>query len=63
MKKIPHETLFELDQKVTNLPNNGSLRRSLIKATANIFNVSESTVYRQLKALSLHLEDRKNSHR
>lgn len=59
MKKIPHETLFELDQKVTNLPNNGSLRRSLIKETANIFNVSESTVYRQLKALSLHSEDRK----
>lgn len=60
MKKIPQEVLFELDQKITNLPESGRLRRELIKETAQIFNISESTVYRQLNKLSLHPSNRKS---
>jgi hypothetical protein len=60
MKQIPQEVLFDLDQKITNLPENGRLRRELIRDTAGVFNVSESTIYRQLKKLNIHPNNRKS---
>jgi hypothetical protein len=59
MKKIPLEILFQLDEKIINLSNNGAARRMLIQETANIYNLAESTVYRQLKGLSIHPDVRK----
>ena len=54
MYKIPLEILYRLDEKITNLPNNGKLRRELIREVAERYQLSETTVYRQLNRLSLH---------
>ncbi|WP_119328159.1 hypothetical protein [Cysteiniphilum halobium] len=59
MKKIPLEVLFKLDQQLMHLPNNGKARRALISDTAAVFNISEDSVYRQLRALNLHQCERK----
>ncbi|GGG06519.1 MULTISPECIES: DDE-type integrase/transposase/recombinase [Cysteiniphilum] len=59
MKKIPLEVLFKLDQQLMHLPNNGKARRALIADTAAVFNISEDSVYRQLRALNLHQRERK----
>lgn len=54
MHKIPLEILYRLDEKITNLPNNGKLRHTLIQEVAEYYQLSETTVYRQLKKLMLH---------
>jgi hypothetical protein len=59
MKKIPLEVLFKLDQQLMHLPNSGKERRALIVGTAIAFNISEDSVYRQLRALNLHQCERK----
>jgi Integrase core domain len=56
--QIPLEILYRLDEKITNLPNNGKLRRLLIHEVAVCYQLSESTVYRQLKKLMLHPSQR-----
>ncbi|RUR04029.1 hypothetical protein, partial [Legionella sp. km772] len=60
MKKIPLEILFRLDEKITNLPCHGKLRRELIQEVATHYQLSESSVYRQLNQLSLHPNERKS---
>jgi hypothetical protein len=52
--QIPLEILYRLDEKITNLPNNGKLRRALIQEVAECYQLSEATVYRQLTRLMLH---------
>ena len=59
MKKIPLEILFRLDEKITNLPCYGKLRRELVQEVATHYQLSESSVYRQLNQLSLHPNERK----
>lgn len=59
MPKIPLEILYRLDEKITNLPHNGKLRRKLIQDVAESYQLSSSTVYRQLKQLMLHPNKRK----
>ncbi len=54
MYKIPLEILYRLDEKITNLPHQGKLRRELIHEVAERYQLSETTVYRQLNRLSLH---------
>ena len=54
MSKIPLEILYRLDEKITNLPHNGKLRRELVNEVALRYQLSETTVYRQLKKLMLH---------
>lgn len=58
MSSIPLEILYRLDEKITNLPTQGKLRRELIQEVAVRYQLSESTVYRQLKKLMLHPSDR-----
>ena len=58
MHQIPLEILYRLDEQITNLPNNGKLRRSLVREVAVSYQLSESTVYRQLKKLMLHPNQR-----
>lgn len=59
MKKVPLEILFRLDEKITNLPNNGKLRRELVHEVAILYDLSDSAIYRQLKNLQLHPPTRK----
>lgn len=54
MFKIPLEILYRLDEKMTNLPQDGKLRRELVQEVAQCYQLSETTVYRQLKKLMLH---------
>ena len=54
MDRIPLEILYRLDEKITNLPTQGKLRRALLQEVAVRFGLSESTVYRQLKKLMIH---------
>jgi hypothetical protein len=56
--EIPLEILYRLDEKLTNLPNNGKLRRALVQEVAECYQLSETTVYRQLKKLMLHPRER-----
>jgi hypothetical protein len=56
---IPLEILYRLDEKITNLPNDGKLRRTLVQEVATCYQLSETTVYRQLKKLMLHPNERK----
>lgn len=58
MNQIPLEILYRLDEKVTNLPDKGKLRRELIHEVAVRYQLSDSTVYRQLKKLLLHPNER-----
>ncbi len=58
MYKIPLEILYRLDEKITNLPHNGKLRRELVHEVAECYQLSDSTVYRQLKKLMLHPNER-----
>lgn len=58
MSKIPLEILYRLDEKITNLPHNAKLRRELVNEVALRYQLSETTVYRQLKKLMLHPKDR-----
>jgi len=37
MPKIPLEILYRLDEKITNLPHNGKLRRKLIQDVAESY--------------------------
>lgn len=55
---IPLEILYRLDEKITNLPHQGKLRRELIHEVAIRYQLSDSTVYRQLKKLMLHPNQR-----
>jgi hypothetical protein len=52
------EILYRLDEKITNLPHQGKLRRELIHEVAIRYQLSDSTVYRQLKKLMLHPNQR-----
>jgi hypothetical protein len=47
-----------LDEKITNLPHQGKLRRELVHEVATRYQLSDSTVYRQLKKLMLHPNER-----
>lgn len=58
MPKIPLEVLYRLDEKITNLPFQGKLRRELVHEVAIRYQLSDSTVYRQLKKLMLHPNER-----
>ena len=58
MHKIPLEILYRLDEKITNLPDKGKLRRELVHEVAVRYQLSDSTVYRQLKKLQLHPNER-----
>ena len=58
MFKIPLEVLYRLDEKITNLPYQGKLRRTLVQEVAVRYQLSETTVYRQLRNLMLHPSDR-----
>lgn len=58
MRKIPLEVLYRLDEKITNLPYQGKLRRELVNEVAVRYQISNSTVYRQLKKLMLHPNER-----
>lgn len=58
MHKIPLEVLYRLDEKITNLPFQGKLRRELVHEVAVRYQLSDSTVYRQLKKLMLHPSER-----
>lgn len=58
MYKIPLEVLYRLDEQITNLPNQGKLRRELIQEVALRYQLSDSTIYRQLKSLMLHPSER-----
>lgn len=58
MYKIPLEILYRLDEKITNLPSQGKLRRELIHEVAVRSQLSDSTIYRQLKLLMLHPNER-----
>lgn len=59
MKRIPLEVLLRLDEKITNLPHNGKLRHSYVQEVAACYQVSQSTVYRQLQQLNMHPKERK----
>lgn len=58
MYKIPLEILYRLDERITNLPFNGKLRRALVHEVAERYQLSDVTVYRQLKKLRLHPNER-----
>ncbi|MEI6096297.1 MAG: hypothetical protein WCR08_12715 [Gammaproteobacteria bacterium] len=58
MSQIPLEILYRLDEKLTNLPSNGKLRHALVQEVAECYQLSETTVYRQLKKLMLHPRER-----
>lgn len=58
MLKIPLEVLYRLDEKITNLPYQGKLRRTLVQEVALRYQLSETTVYRQLRNLMLHPVER-----
>lgn len=59
MPQIPLEVLYRLDERLTNLPGNGKLRHELVQEVAKRYQLSESSVYRQLKKLMLHPAERK----
>lgn len=48
-KKIPSEAIVQLRQRLASLPRNSSSRRALIQETANLYGVSEHTIYRVLR--------------
>lgn len=48
-KKIPPEAIVKLRQKLEGQPPNSSERRILIQETANLYGVSEDTIYRRLR--------------
>ena len=48
-KKIPDEILFALGQRLEILPERSAQRRSLVRETADLFGVSEKSVYRYLR--------------
>ncbi|NER30527.1 MAG: hypothetical protein F6J89_23630, partial [Symploca sp. SIO1C4] len=48
-KKIPPEAIVKLRQKLEGQAQNSSERRILIQETANLYGVSEDTIYRRLR--------------
>ena len=48
-RKIPPEAVVQLRQKLEQQPSYSSQRRELIQETANLYGVSEDTIYRVLR--------------
>jgi hypothetical protein len=48
-RRIPHEALIELKQRLGQLPSRSRIRRLLIQETAQLYGVSPDTIYRALK--------------
>ncbi len=48
-RKIPPEAVVQLRQKLEQQPPYSSQRRELIQETANLYGVSEDTIYRVLR--------------
>ena len=48
-RRIPPEAIVQLRQRLASLPRNSSSRRALIQETANLYGVSEHTIYRVLR--------------
>ncbi len=51
-RRIPPEAIVQLRQRLASLPSNSSNRRALIQETANLYGVSEHTIYRVLRERS-----------
>jgi hypothetical protein len=43
-RRIPHEALIELKQRLGQLPSRGRIRRLLIQETAQLYGVSPDTI-------------------
>ena len=50
--QVPIETVLDLRQRLSQLPSRCAERRHLIQATAQLYGVSESTLYRALQRIS-----------
>lgn len=48
-RRIPHEALIELKQRLGQLPSRSHIRRLLIQETAQLYGVSPDTIYRALR--------------
>ena len=48
-RKIPPEAILQLSQRLASLPRHSSDRRALIQTTAELYGVSEHTIYRVLR--------------
>lgn len=48
-KHIPSETLLDLRRRLDQLPVRSSERRQLVQKTAQLYDVSEATLYRTLR--------------
>ena len=48
-RRIPSETLIELHQRLGQLPSRSTERRALVQETAQLYGVSEYTIYRALR--------------
>ena len=50
-KKIAQEVLIDLHRRLDLLPVRSSERRELIQQASNLYDISESALYRQLRSL------------
>ena len=51
-RRVPTEAVLDLRQRLEQLPSRCAERRQLIQATAQLYAVSESTLYRALRQVS-----------
>lgn len=52
LKAVPAETLLDLRRRLASLAPHSGERRRIVQEAANLYGVSESTLYRRLRALS-----------